>query len=126
MEETIYFKTSELLFSNRLSLITKFNQPWGNFYLSLAYSNYIHDFSKNRFEIYTNFSLYLIKGLSLDLSLSFDSIHDQLSLERGDADVGDVLLRRRMLETQYSYWGMVGISYSFGSIYSSIVNPRFE
>ena len=30
-----------------------------------------------------------------------------------------------MLATNYNYRFSVGVSYTFGSIYSSIVNPRF-
>jgi hypothetical protein len=52
-------------------------------------------------------------------------IHDQLSLPKGEVEIEDLLLRRRQLETQYSYWFMVGFEYAFGSIYNNIVNPRF-
>jgi hypothetical protein len=29
------------------------------------------------------------------------------------------------LETTYNYFAMVGLSYTFGSIYTNVVNPRF-
>jgi hypothetical protein len=125
-EETIFLKNQETLLSERISLVSSFKQPWGNTYLSIAYSNYMHDFSKNRIELYSNLSVNVYKGLNVDFSISFDSIHDQLSLPKGDASVEDVLLRRKMLGTQYSYWGSFGLSYTFGSMYSNIVNPRFD
>jgi hypothetical protein len=37
----------------------------------------------------------------------------------------EILLRRRQLATRYSYYGSVGLSYTFGSIFSNVVNPRF-
>lgn len=52
-------------------------------------------------------------------------IHDQLSLPKGTATLEQVLLRRTMLETNYSYYFSIGLSYAFGSIYSNVVNPRF-
>ncbi|CAN5874922.1 hypothetical protein BH18ACI5_BH18ACI5_26540 [soil metagenome] len=37
----------------------------------------------------------------------------------------EILLRLRELQSGYEYEISFGISYSFGSIFSSIVNPRF-
>jgi hypothetical protein len=36
-----------------------------------------------------------------------------------------VLLNRRQQATTYRISGDIGISYTFGSIYNNIVNPRF-
>jgi len=44
---------------------------------------------------------------------------------RSGATLEEVLLRRTQLATSYSYYGSIGFSYTFGSIYSSVVNPRF-
>jgi len=48
-----------------------------------------------------------------------------LSLPKGGASLEEVLLRRKMLETSYTYYFSIGLSYTFGSIYSNVVNPRF-
>ncbi|NOZ55257.1 MAG: hypothetical protein GXO73_00510, partial [Calditrichaeota bacterium] len=56
---------------------------------------------------------------------SISRIHDQLSLPKKGASREEVLLRRRMLATTYSYFVSFGVSYTFGSIYTNIVNPRF-
>jgi hypothetical protein len=29
------------------------------------------------------------------------------------------------LQTGYAYYGSVGLSYTFGSVFSNVVNPRF-
>ncbi|MEA2104866.1 MAG: hypothetical protein U9P79_09545 [Candidatus Cloacimonadota bacterium] len=52
-------------------------------------------------------------------------VHDQISLPAGDVTPEELLLKQRELETQYTYWGSIGLTYSFGSIYNNIVNPRF-
>jgi len=44
---------------------------------------------------------------------------------KGDASLEEILLRRRMMETTYSYFALVGVSFTFGSIYTNVVNPRF-
>lgn len=52
-------------------------------------------------------------------------IHDQLALQKGDLSQEDVLLQRKQLSTQYNYYVSIGLRYTFGSIFSSVVNPRF-
>lgn len=56
---------------------------------------------------------------------SYEIIHDQLGLVKGGVTPEEVLLRRRELETQFSYYSSIGLSYTFGSIYNNVVNPRF-
>jgi hypothetical protein len=46
-------------------------------------------------------------------------------LEAGDATEEEVLLRQRELESGFEYNFRVGFSYTFGSIFSNVVNPRF-
>jgi hypothetical protein len=41
------------------------------------------------------------------------------------ASLEDVLLMRKQLATSYEYYFSIGLSYTFGSIYSNVVNPRF-
>ena len=38
----------------------------------------------------------------------------------------EILLQRRQVSTSYSYFAGVGITYTFGSIFNNVVNPRFE
>jgi hypothetical protein len=37
----------------------------------------------------------------------------------------EILLRLREQATEYSFWTLLSIIYTFGSIYSNIVNPIF-
>lgn len=124
-EETIYGKTFQWLQSNDYAVEVEFIQPWGSVSGSLSLSHYLHDFARNRVELYTVLSLRLVRGLAFEGSVLYSRIHDQLSLAKGDASQEDVLLRRRELETNYSFWITIGLSYSLGSIYSPVVNPRF-
>ncbi|MBA4318333.1 MAG: hypothetical protein C0412_08025 [Flavobacterium sp.] len=124
-EETIFFKESENLFTQTASASLSLTQPWGSVSFSVSGSNYLHDMSKYSLSFDAYFSVKLIRGLSLNFSGYYSKIRDQISLARSGASVEDVLLRIRQLETQYSYFVSVGVSFSFGSIFNSIVNPRF-
>ncbi len=124
-EETIYQKTYENLWQQSLSITLELKQKWGTVSTSLEGSNYFHDFRKNRLQLYGELSLRLIKGLNFNVYGRYSRIRDQLSLPRGEASLEEVLLQLRQLETDYSYYLSVGLSYSFGSTQSKVVNPRF-
>jgi hypothetical protein len=124
-EETIFLKTSESLYNHSLTGILEFRQPWGNASVSLEGSHYLHDIEKNRLEVQGYISLRLVKGLSLTVRGSYERIRDQLNLPIGEASLDEVLLARKELATDYEYSFSVGVRYTFGSVYSNVVNPRF-
>ncbi len=108
-----------------LEISLGFKQPWGDIETEMWSSTYLHDLKKNRFSIYSDLSIRLFKGFSINLHGGFSWIRDQLFLRNEPLNKEDVLLRRYVLQTDYDYWGSVGFEYSFGSIYNNIVNPRF-
>lgn len=124
-EETIFDKTSERLAREELSVTLEQRQTWGSLQASLEGSHYLHDFSKNRLELSGRLSVRLVEGLSLRLSGEASRIRDRLSLPKRGATTEDILLQRRQLATDYDYQASAGVTYSFGSIYSNVVNPRF-
>jgi len=124
-KETIYDKTKENLWSESLSAALELKQPWGTVSTSLEGSHYFHDLKKNRLTLDVELSLRIFKGLNFNVSGGGSRIHDQLSLEKGDISWEEVLLQRRQLETDYNYFFSLGLSYTFGSTSSHVVNPRF-
>lgn len=124
-EVTIYDKTKEGLWGEALSVTFEVNEPWGNASATVEGSHYFHDFRKNRLELYGRLSLRLIKGLSFNVGGGFSAIHDQLSLRKGERSLDEILLRRSELATDFHYYASAGFSYTFGSVYSNVVNPRF-
>ena len=125
LEETIFDKTKEKLLSQALSVTLDIEEPWGNIGASLTGSHYFHDLSKNRLELGGSLNLRLYRGLFLGFHAGYEAIHDQLSLRKGESSQEDILLRRKELATDYRYHGSIGFSYTFGSVYSNVVNPRF-
>ena len=126
MEETTRFKEKETLGFHSLSASLSVIQKWGSVSSSLTWSNYFFDWTYNKLNLYTSASLRLFKGLSFNIYGSFSLIHDQISLPRQGASLEDVLLRRKAQETSYSYYTSFGFTYTFGSIYNNVVNPRFN
>jgi hypothetical protein len=124
-EITLYDKLSETLPNHKLSLNIEARQPWGQVSFQLDGSQYLSQLDKYRIEAYGGVSLRLGKGLSLNVSSWSSFIRDQLYLPKGEASVEDILVRQRQLATSYQYSVYFGISYTFGSIYNNVVNPRF-
>ncbi|MBN1273368.1 MAG: hypothetical protein JXB26_13960 [Candidatus Aminicenantes bacterium] len=124
-EETIYNKTKDNLLYEGLTLTLELKEPWGTISTSLEGTHYFYDFSKNRLVLSGEVSINIVKGLSLELWGSYSRIHDQLSLPKAGASYEEILLMRKELATDYRYYASIGLSYTFGSIYSNVVNPRF-
>jgi len=125
IDTTIYDKTKENLGIHSISASYAVVQSWGNIDVSISYSNYLHDWSKNNLSIFGYLSLRIAKGLSVTLVGSAAMVHDQLGLVKEDIPVDQILLQRKELATQYQYFTSFGLSYTFGSIYNNVVNPRF-
>jgi len=124
-ELTIYEQSEEKLFQEALEIDFELHEAWGSAELNIEGSHYFQDFAKNRLTVRGELSLKILKGFSFNIDGRYSLIHDQISLPKGEASQEDILLRTQELATQYSYWGSMGISYTFGSIYNNIVNSRF-
>ena len=124
-EQTIYHKTEETLPLHELSLTLEQRERWGSMQARVEWSQYLHDLSKNRLELDGEVSLRIARGLSVTAQGSASRLRDQLSLPLRGATEEEVLLRLRQLESGYEYGFSFSLTYTFGSIFSSVVNPRF-
>ncbi|MGE5349042.1 MAG: hypothetical protein ACM3NP_07185 [Actinomycetota bacterium] len=124
-DTTIYNKTRENLFGHQLRVAYQVQKKWGSIYFSLRGLNYFHDFSKHMVaaDLFTRIRIF--KGLSLTVNLEAARINDQLNLRKGELSEAERLLRLREQATGYELQAGIGLSYTFGSIYNNIVNPRF-
>jgi hypothetical protein len=126
IDSTVYNKVKETLYLHRLNIAFQLQKKWGSINLLLIGSNYFHDFSKNRIELNASVRIRIFKGLSLDINGGVAHINDQLSLRKGDISEAERLLQLRELATKYRLEGGIELTYTFGSIYNNIVNPRFS
>ncbi len=125
VDTTLYDKLQETLFNESLSISFKIKEKWGDINSTLTASNYLHDFGLKRVSLWGKVNLQLFRGLSLSLYGSISGISDQISLPRDDPSAIDILLQQKERKTNYRFSTSIGISYTFGSIYSNVVNPRF-
>ncbi|MBG0859445.1 MAG: hypothetical protein IQL11_08065 [Bacteroidales bacterium] len=124
-DTTIYNKLTEHLWLHELTASWQVVQKWGSVDFTLSWLNYFHDWSKNNLSASLYMSIRIFKGLNLNFMGSAAIVNDQLSLPKGGVSDTDILLRRRITETKFDYYGYFGFSYTFGSIYNNAVNPRF-
>ncbi len=125
IDTTIYDQIQENLWQHQLQVAYQVQEKWGSINVALEGFNYLDDFSKNRIELSGYITIRILKGLSLRVFGGVARINDQLSLPRGELTEADILLELQELETSYSVGGFAGLTYTFGSIYNNIVNPRF-
>ncbi len=124
-DSTIYNKIREGLFFQQLRAAYEVRQKWGSIDVSLQASNFLHDFSKNRIELGGHIEVRIVKGLSFEIFGEVARVRDQLTLSKAELSEADVLLRLQEIATGYYYFASIGLSYTFGSIYNNVVNPRF-
>jgi hypothetical protein len=124
-EETLFGKTEETLPQHEISLAYEQRERWGSLDARIEWSQYLHDLSKTRLEVQGEFSVRLTRGLSVSSEVNASRIRDQLSLPARGATDEEILLRLRQLQSGYEYSFGLSLTYTFGSIFSSIVNPRF-
>lgn len=124
LEETIFNEHKENLFQQALRVNLRLRRPWGNLFMRLEGSHYLHDWTKNRLALNSNLSLQVTRGLFIRFGGRANLVNDQLFLPKGGASLEEILLQRRALATGYELDFYFGVAYTFGSIYNTIVNTR--
>lgn len=126
IEKSIFAKDHEYLWEHELSLGGSVNQKWGSISGEAAFEQYLHDTSLNALTFYIGTNLRLYKGFSLNINGNYSITRNQIELPVGDVSLEELLLQQQQLKSGYNYFFSIGLSYSFGSIYNTIVNPRFN
>lgn len=124
-EITLYGKTEETLPLHEASVTYEQREPWGSLQASTEWSQYLHDLSKTRLELQGQISLRVARGLSVSAEVNASRIRDQLALPARGATPEEILLRIRRIQSGYEYGVGLSLTYTFGSIFSAVVNPRF-
>ena len=124
-DTTIFDRIRETLPSHFIEGSYESRQPWGSANLSAEHRSYLHDASKRATELNGELSVRVFSGFSVNVGGGYNWIRDQIYLPKGEQTTIDVLLRRRALLTGFEYYLNLGLSYTFGSIFNNVVNPRF-
>jgi len=125
-DTTIFEKIEEVRPDQTVTLSLDLKQPWGTVSTSLEGAAYLDDFSKRRANLFNSLSVRLFKGFNVNGYLGVSLLRDQIYLAKGALSDEDILVRQRQLASSYSYFAGIGLSYTFGSIFNNVVNPRFE
>ncbi|MCZ8010855.1 MAG: hypothetical protein O9319_05650 [Gemmatimonas sp.] len=122
---TVFDRDTETRFSQQATASYVARQSWGSSNVSLDWLNYLHDFNRHALTLSGNVDLRLGRGFSLNIGGSAARINDQIYLPRAGNTEEEILLQRQALETGFRITTNIGIRYTFGSIYNTIVNQRF-
>jgi hypothetical protein len=101
-------------------------QTWGTLQLTLQGQQFLHDPTKYNLRFTTFTNLRLGKGLQLNVRGTVARVRDQLYLPADGLTDEQILVRQQALATDFNVNLNVGLSYTFGSIYNTVVNRRLD
>ena len=124
IEKTIYGYENQTLTSQTLTLNIRYRQKWGNISSYIDGTQFFNDGTKKRFSLRSDLDIRIFEGLAVRFSGNVSLIREQYSLAAGSTSVEDLLLQQRRIASDYETNFSIGLSYTFGSIYNSIINTR--
>ncbi len=122
---TIFEKLRETRPAHELTVASEARQKWGSLNVGVSGTQYLDDLSKQRLTVSGGVSWRIVRGLEFNVFGYYEVARDQLNIPRGTLEDEDILIRLRQLRSGYNYFTSVGLSYTFGSIFNNVVNPRF-
>jgi hypothetical protein len=125
-ERTLFNKTEEYLWEHGIQLGGRVNEEWGNINGEVSFNQFLNDTSLYSVNFFVGTRIRLFKGFNFNISGSYSITRNQINLPGGNLSLEELLLQQQQLQSGYNYFVNVGFSYSFGSIYNTIVNPRFD
>lgn len=126
IERSVFAKEKETLWEHEINLGGSINQEWGNIFSEASFEQYLQDTSLYSLSFYLGTSIRLFKGFNFNVNGSYSITRNQINLPAGNVSLEELLLQQQQLQSGYNYFVSFGFSYSFGSIYNTIVNPRFN
>jgi hypothetical protein len=126
IERTLFNETEEYLWEHGLQLGGRVNQEWGNINAEVSFNQFLNDTSLYAMNFFVGTRIRLFKGFNFNVSGSYSITRNQINLPGGNLSLEELLLQQQQLQSGYNYFVNIGFSYAFGSIYNTIVNPRFD
>ncbi|MCG8583047.1 MAG: hypothetical protein MI866_24225 [Bacteroidales bacterium] len=125
IESSIFNKNDELLWEQSVELGGSFKQKWGTISGSATYDSFLHDSELYALNFSVHANLRIFKGFSFNFMSSYNITHNQVHLPGGGLSIDELLLRQKQAQSGYNYYTSIGFSYTFGSMFNPVVNPRF-
>jgi len=126
IERTLFNETEEYLWEHGLQLGGRINQEWGNLNAEVSYNQFLGEDNLYAVNFFVGTNVRLFKGFNFSVGGSYSITRNQINLPAGNLSLEELLLQQQQLQSGYSYFVNIGFSYAFGSIYNTIVNPRFD
>ena len=126
IERSVFAQDEEYLWEHGLQLGGRLNQEWGNLNAEVSFNQFLEDTELYAVNFFLGTSVRLFKGFNFNVSGSYSITRNQVNIPGGDLTVEELLLQQQQLQSGFDYFVNVGFSYAFGSIYNTIVNPRFD
>jgi hypothetical protein len=124
-DTTIFNRLHETLPVQVFSTAFSQNQTWGSVNAGVDAVSYLSDLARRRLTYSLGANVRIAKGLSVNFFGDYESIHDQFYIPKEGITRDDALLRQSQQSTRFSQFFFVGLTYSFGSVFNNVVNPRF-
>lgn len=124
-DTTVFGKLQETRPQHTIDMTYAARQPWGEANVTLYGSQFLDGLKYYNAGVSGGVNVRLGRGFSFNVDGSLSRVRDQLYLPRDGASQQEVLTRLRALQTNYRYFAFFGVRYQFGSIFNSVVNPRF-
>jgi hypothetical protein len=124
-DTTIFNRLHETLPVQVFSTAFSQNQTWGSVNAGVDAVSYLSDLSRRHLTYSLGANVRIVKGLSVNFFGDYESIHDQFYIPKEGITRDDALLRQSQQSTRFSQFFFVGLTYSFGSVFNNVVNPRF-
>ncbi len=125
-EPTIFGRSSEWRAQQELVVGTDLRKSWGSVNVTTRYASFLPEVKKWNLSLNGNTSLNLVKGLQFNIGGGASLIRDQIFLSARGQTPEQILTQQRALASNYNIFVFTGLSYTFGSIYNSVVNPRLD
>ena len=126
VDTTIFGKVAESRPHHELSLSPNIKRTWGDIWGTTVWSQYLDDMTKRRLTTNLGINYQITSGLSVNFYGQYAFIRDQLNITGIDLTDEERLLRLRELQSGSSFFTAIGLSYTFGSVFSNVVNPRLR
>lgn len=125
-DTTVFDRVREGMPFQRLLVTVATREPWGSIDIGSSANTYLTHPQRYLVRSFMELSLKLFRGFSVNLFGNYDLIGEQFSLAKKNFTPEQILTRQFQRGTGYSYWANIGLSYTFGSIYNNVVNPRMD
>lgn len=125
-DTTLFDKLKETLWGHAVETNLSFKQKWGTIEFGIDYHNYFHNWKYLNLGVNGEVDIRITGGLSFNFYAYAELSRDQIYLPKDEADITEVLTRRRQIASGYNFFTHFGLNYRFGSKLNNFVNPRFD